>query len=254
MSAVQTHLFHGRRLMKEWANSNFDNSRVWPILDKALADMLLKYQTISNPVTMLQDGNPAVCCAPVLEHFNFTISRDNIDPLSDRWRAFIIKRYMDGFSVGTVDDSYVSLPLGEIGTMFKTPIMERQLDTYARRAGRSTPDSLYYLLILIKLWRQVLAAKLSAALSVDQDPVSRSFEMRYDALVVYFQRVNELAKELLQTLIHGESPNPSFPLIWQSWILYSSAAFTAATGRSDLKHFDFSRHSERDLKAPVLLT
>ena len=83
--------------------------------------------------------------------------------------------------------------------MFKARLWERQLKAHVERLGYSTPQTVHDLLTLLRLWDQAMCVMVSASVAANADPVIKPFQMRYDDLWVYFRRLNEFAKKVLQS-------------------------------------------------------
>ena len=99
-----------------------------------------------------------------------------------------------------------------ISFLFKVRIFTRQLKTCIEQVGISPPQSVQDLLTALRLWDQVACAMVAAALADDQGAIFKPSHMKYDAVFVYFRRINEFGKKILQSLIRQNASMPSFPI------------------------------------------
>ena len=158
------------------------------------------------------------------------------------WALLIIQPHVDSFSIGTsVEDPCLPIHSGELSIMLKPLVWERQMETYMQHLRPSAAPSHPDVLASLKLWRHLMYIKVGAAVAGDGP-----FPMRYDGLWAYFQRVNEVASELLESLYDEELANRPFPSTRPSWMPFSSVDFTTVTGQSRVSRFNFSRHWKRD--------
>ena len=81
-----------------------------------------------------------------------------------------------------------------------------QLERVIQYLGYKDSPSLHDVLTLHRLSHHVLTVKVGASTSTDQD----SFRTKCDRFWMDFQRVNELASELLQSLKQQNASNPFF--------------------------------------------
>ena len=214
LPTAQAHSYHGFEVMKEWRNSNFNDSATGTALSQALMNIRLKCHAYSNPSSFLQDDNPVLLHVPDLETFNNTSTRCAVDSFWIFWTWFMsMQQPTDTFSVdGNVDELCSGLHSAELSLMFKVRVWESLLSTYIRRTGDSAPESLHDALIFLRLLRQVMCIRVGAAVSAIEDPIFKPFEGRYGGLLVYFLHANELASELLQSLVRRKVSKPAFSI------------------------------------------
>ena len=212
-ATFQMHVMHGQRAMREWENADFDNSSIGNILFDAVTDLSFRLQVQSNPALFLQDDNLLLLrAAQGLSYFNLSYISYNMDRYWSIWRQTLFPQDADGFRVGTVDDSTSILRSAKVGAMYKPRIWQRQLKAHIQRVGPLAPQSFHDWLTLLRLWEQVMCAKISAAVAADEDPVWKPLQMRYDVFWVYFRHINELSKKLLQSQVRQDASNPAFPI------------------------------------------
>ena len=193
-SVAGRHVHAGLGIVREWQESGlFHNSgpvgpalhAVGPALHDALSHLLLKTQTYTIPALVLQDDNPLLLHAPVLETFTPMTIRPTLSLFWEYWSWAIARPTTDGFSMGTtvVDDSCSPvLEIADSCSLYKVLIYDRQLSEYVQRVGNSVSPWIRDVSILLQLWRHVVyiiasgaaaAATAAAADEKDDPPVSK---------------------------------------------------------------------------------
>ena len=211
LSTARIHLTHGIAVMREY---DLNNSLVGPALSQSFDLLLWKLQMYSDRVSYTREDSPLLLYAPQLETFDMSTTPYNIDRYWSMWSGIILQTRPDYFCIGTVgdsDSSSWSLSNSELCVLFKARVWERQLKNYLGRAdGKSAPQSLHDISTLLELWREVVCTKLGTSMGVTN--ISRPSKLRYDGFWVHFQRANELASELLESLTRRGLPKPAFPI------------------------------------------
>ena len=101
-----------------------------------------------------------------------------------------------------------------VSFLFRVRIYTRQMRACMDQIGHSAPQSIQGLLAVLKVWDQVACAMVAAALADDKGAIFKPSHMKYDAAWVYFRRINELAKKILQSLIWQNAFVPTLPIDW----------------------------------------
>ena len=206
LAGARIHLHHGLKVMKEWESRGFDNSPIGPVLQQTLGELLLKYSVYSNPSSILDDNTPILLHAPDLQSFDVETARYTVDIFWSFWSWLVLQEHADGFS--TVDHDV--LGTREFAYMYKVRIWEYQLTNYVQRVGYAVPRPTLDILSLLGVWRQVICIKVGAVVTANDTFIS--LQMGYDAFWAYFQRANELARELLDSLLGQGVFKPCFPI------------------------------------------
>ena len=212
LETMKMHLDHGQRAMREWQEADFDGSSIAPTLSALLVGENWRLQIASNPASFLQDDNPLLLDAPVLDDFSFSHIEYTVDGHWHFWSTFVL--YGDKFPNLFYSRSYHPdgvLTSHIICFLFKVRIFTRQLKTCIEQLAFSPPQSIQDLSTALSLWDQVVCAMVAAALADDEGAIFKPSHMKYDAVFVYFQRINELGKKILRSLIRNVS-TPALPI------------------------------------------
>ena len=209
---MKMHLMYGQRAMREWQAADFDGSSIAPILSAVLADLNWRLQIAANPASFLREDNPLFLDAPVLSDFKFS----NIEyTVNGHWRFW--SDLMLDEDVPNHTASYDFHPdrilMGKrISFLFKVRIFTRQLKTCIEQSGISPPQSIQDLLTALRLWDQVACAMVAAALADNKGAIFKPSHMKYDAVFVYFRRINQFGKKIVQSLIRQNASIPILPV------------------------------------------
>ena len=201
--------------MLEWQAADFDGSSIAPTLSAVLSDMNWRLQIASNPASFLQDNNTLPLDAPVLSNFNFSNIEYIVNGHLEGWSSLVLDDETLNGS-GTFDDYYPDgILIGSvISFLFKVRIYTRQLKACIEQVAHSAPQSIQDFLMALRLWDQVACAMVAAALADDEDAIFKPSQMKYDAVLVYFRRINELGKKILQSLTWQNASIPTLPIDW----------------------------------------
>ena len=60
----------------------------------------------------------------------------------------------------------------------------------------------------------ISSAIVAAALADDQGAIFKPSHMKYDAIFIYFRRINEFGKKIVQSLIRKNDSIPNLPIDW----------------------------------------
>ena len=211
LATCKMHLMYGRRAMQEWRDMDFDGSSIAPILSAVLAHLDCTLQIGSNPAWFVQDDNPFLLHASGTSSFNMSTAESTVNRHWSSWSGTLLPEVHNFFWSRCGCPDYI-LKSSTIGFLFKVRIYTRQLKTCIEEVGLSAPQSMLDLLSLLKLWEQVTCTFVTAALADDGDASFKPLHMRYDAFLVYFRRINEMTKKILNTQIRRKVSIPAFPI------------------------------------------
>ena len=200
-ATAKLHLMFGRRAMREWQDTDFDRSSIGPTLSAILAHVEYKMEIGFNPTWFLQDDSPLLLRASDLIRFNVATAESAVSPYWNGWSSLVLHELPNGSFRSNADCPEYIVESGKISFLFRLRIYVRQLKTYIEQVGLSAPQSTLDLLSALRLWEQVACAMVAAALAADEDGdaiSAKPLQMRYDALLAYFGRINEMSKAILQ--------------------------------------------------------
>ena len=213
LDSAWTHFTYGLKAMKEWQDAGYDDSSIGPMVFQALKSLKPKLIACHDgPVSFITGNSLALAGIPELEAYD-AAAEDSVNSFFVFWAWLIADLHLDGFSLGSIVDSYTPIPSRDYGIMLKVQIRNRQITNYIQRIGESSaPQMLHDVSILMQLWEQIMYIKVGTAAAVETDPGLQPFQTRYDGLWNYFQRANELGGKLLQSQIQQGFAKPSFPI------------------------------------------
>ena len=199
--------------MQEWKDVGFDNSPIGPRLFTILAHINCKLQIGSNPAWFVQDDNPLLLDASELDIFNISTAQDIVNSHWESWSGIMLRDFPNGFE-SACDHPDSILKSSRLSFLFKVRIFTRQLKSCIEQAGLSAPQSTLDLLAVLRLWEQVTCTMVTAALAEYNDGGDhfKPLQMRYDSLLVYFRRINEMSGKILQAQILRNVSVPAFPI------------------------------------------
>ena len=221
LPTAQTHLRHGEKIMDEWRDDDFDGGSPLALsLLQTLAYLQQKFQVLSNLELYLRqdDYSPGMLRAPLDLDEKFDSGKDlsTVHHFLHFWSWIISRPLIDGFSMGTVDQTNNnSLLAGKVCMMGKVPMWERQFRWSIEQIGfDSASRELRDTHTLLELWRKIMWIKFSAASpeSGGDDQQLYYYDDPFVGLSDHFQRVNVLARKLLQSQIRNRVSKPAFPV------------------------------------------
>ena len=213
VATLKMHLNHGQRAMREWQEANFDGSSIAPTLSAILVDLNWRLQIASNPACFLQDDNPWLLGAPMLGNFNVSTAESTVDRHWRFWSTLVLNDdYPSGFASYPDCPTHILISF-RISFLFKVRIYTRQLKACIDQVGHSAAQSVQDLLMAFRLWEQTACAVVAAALMDDEGAVFKLSHTRFDGLWIYFRRINEFARKIMQSLIwQNISSTTNFPI------------------------------------------
>ena len=213
LQIMKMHLKHGQKTMREWQDADFDGSSIAPILSAMLADQNWRLEIAANPASFLQDDNPLLLDAAIFGDFNFSNIGYTVDRHWCFWSTLVLcdDDIPNGFC-SPDDHPDGVLRSHRISFLFKVRIYTRQLKDCIEQVEFSAPQSIRDLLAALRMWDQVACAMVAAALANDECATFKPSQMGYDAAWVYFRRINELGKKILQSLLRQNASMPTFPV------------------------------------------
>ena len=211
LETTRIHLKYGQRAMREWQDAGFGKSSIAPTVSALLADLNLKMKIASNPASFLLDDNPLLFDVPVFGDFNFSKIEYMVNGHWGAWSSFVLDEIPNGFASFDFYPDGI-LAAGRITFLFRVRIYMRQLKDYIKQVAHSAPQSIQALLTALKLWDQVACAMVTAALANAESVAFKLSQMKYDAAWLYFRRINELAKKILQSLMLQSASTPTFTI------------------------------------------
>ena len=205
------HLMYGQRAMQEWHDAdNFDGSSIAPILSALLAHENCKLQITSNPASFLQEDNPLLLQASYLGNFSIAMAQYTVNRHWEAWSSLVLDNEIpNGFA------SY-SHPGGvlkgrRIGFLFKVRIYAQQVKACLEQIGLLIQPRILNLFMSLRLWEQAACAMVAAQLHITDD--DDDLQMSYDGLLIYFRRINDFGKKVLQLQQARQNASaPTFPI------------------------------------------
>ena len=203
-------LKYGQRAMREWQDhADFGGSSIAPTLSALLADASCKLQIASNPACFLEDDNPLLLHASYLGNFNVSTAEHADNGFWHIWSALVLDDEIP-YGFASIDDHPDGILVNyRFNTFFKVRIYTRQLKAFLEQVGHSAPQSDQDLLTALRLWEQTACAMVATALA---DGEGANKQMQYDAVWVYFRRINEFGRKILQSLVRQSASVTAFPI------------------------------------------
>ena len=211
LATFKLHLMYGQRAMQEWQDVDFDSSSIAPTLFNVLAHLDCKLQIGSNPTWFVQDDNPLLLHASDMGIFNISTAESTVNRHWEPWAAVVLSEKQNVW-LSDCDRPDRILKSSRISFLFKVRIFARHLKSCIEQVGFSAPQSMLDLLTLLRAWEQVTCALVTAAVGDDGDTIFKPLQMRYDPLLVYFQRINQMSRKVLQAQIWQNVSIPAFPI------------------------------------------
>ena len=127
------------------------------------------------------------------------------------WSIFVANKIQNGFR-GIADQPDGVVKPHRIVFLFKVRIYTRQLKDCTEQTALSAALSAQGFLMALRMWNQVACAMVIAVLANDEGTTLKLSQTGYDAAWVYFRRVNEFGKKILQSRLRQNVSRPTFPI------------------------------------------
>ena len=211
LDTYRMHVEHGQRAMQEWEDEDFNHSSIAPTLSIFLAQENCLVQMSSNPALFLHNDNPFLRQASSFCDFKMSTAEHIVSGHWHIWSYLVLRdgvipnglagwsEYPDGILKSTA-----------ITFLVKVQMYKRLLKDCIEQAGFSATQSLRDLWMPLALWDQVACAMVGAALAMDESTIFKPSQMKYDAVLAYFRRINELAKKIVRSLAQQDASTLSY--------------------------------------------